>query len=380
MQWQRLLSSAAAVVGAVAVGCQSAPSLRAADPGVPPPAATRPQKADGDARPVRPAGAVVAPDPIRGGRVVATVRAMVNGVPVFDDEVMTEAAGQLFNIRVATDEDRAQVKKIKDSVLETLIERELLCQEAKHKLEMAGKKDVLKKVEEEADEQFKLRVNRIRAKFKSDEEFNAFLKAQGTNLEEQKRIQRRMTIAQQYLQSNVMRHVDRRCRHEEVYDYYRTHPEEFQRTDSVKWQDIFLDASQYPSRQAAYRTAEELVRQAKAGDTDAFARLCEKYDNGLAKTRKGAGLGTRREDVSPSEAAPVLFQMRDGDVGPIIPVPAGFHVIRLVKRTHAGLAPFDEEAQKAIKDKLRSEAFTQESKRFLDELKKTAHIERFNSP
>jgi len=31
MQWQRLLSAAAAIVGVAAVGCDSAPSLHAAD-------------------------------------------------------------------------------------------------------------------------------------------------------------------------------------------------------------------------------------------------------------------------------------------------------------------------------------------------------------
>ncbi len=340
MQWQRLLWSAA-VVGAVAVGCESAPALCAAEP----PAAG----------PVNPTSFRAAPDPVPGGHVVTAVRAVVNGKPIFDDEIMQAAFAQIATIHAASDEDRtAQVRKIKESVLESLIERELLVQEAEHKLKMAHKTDVLEKVKQEADEQFQLRVNRMRANFKSDEEFNAFLKAQGTNLEEQKRIQRRMTIAQQYLQSNVMRFVDHRCRHEEVYDYYRSHPEEFQRTDSVKWQDIFLDAAQYPNRQAAYRTAEELVHQAREGGEETFARLCEKYDNGLAKTRKGMGIGTRREDISPPKAAAVLFQMHDGDVGPIIDVPAGFHVIRLVKRTYAGVAPFDEEVQKAIKDKLRN--------------------------
>jgi parvulin-like peptidyl-prolyl isomerase len=364
MQWQRLLRSAAAVVGAVAVGCESAPLVRAADPGVPPAA---------QAQSIAPAPA---PDPLRGGRAVVTVRALVYGVPIFDDEVMEAAMSQLAGTR-ATEED---FKKVKAAVLEQLIERELLVREATHKLQMAKKQDVLAKVQEEADEQFQLRVKKLRARFKSDEEFSAFLKAQGTSLEEQKRIQRRITIAQEYLRSNVMSKLERCCGRQEVYDYYRNHPEEFQRVDSVQWQDVFIDASQYPTRQAAYRTAEDLAARAKAGGSDDFVRLCEQYDNGLAKTKKGAGIGSRREDVSPPEAAAVLFEMRDGDVGPIVTVPAGFHVIRLVKRTQAGMAPFDQEVQKAIKEKLRNEAYVRESKHFLDELKAGAHIERFPAP
>jgi parvulin-like peptidyl-prolyl isomerase len=381
MQWQRLLSSAAAVVGAAAAGCESAPALRAADMGVPPtalvqpagpPAAARMQK--DDAPPVTRTSLAPALAP---GRAGASVRALVEGVPIMDGEVNEAAITQLAGIQAPSPEEfQAEVKKVKAAVLEQLIDRELLVQDATHKLRMAKKDDVLKQVEKEADEQFNLRIKKLRTNFKGDDEFNAFLKARGTTLEEQKRINRRIVLAQQYLQSNIMHAVDHRCGHQEIYDYYKAHPEEFQRGDSVQWQDIFIDAAKYANRQEAYRVAEDLASRARSGGADEFVKLCEQYDNGLAKTKKGAGLGTRREDITPPEAAAVLFELPDGDVGPIVTVPAGFHVIRLVKRTHAGLAPFNEETQKAIKDKLRNEAFVLESKRFVEVLKKSAHIER----
>jgi hypothetical protein len=251
---------------------------------------------------------------------------------------------------------------------------------AKKQLAKANKKDVLEKVDEEADAQFERWVKQARAGFPSDEAFRKYLQERGTSFEGQKRMRRRMYLADQYLHSNVMRYVDRATGHQETYDYYRAHPEEFQRTDSVQWQDVFIDAGdqrKYPTRADAQRKAQELQAQAKAGGTEDFVRLCQQYDDGLAKTKKGAaGLGTRREDISPPEAAAVLFQMRDGDVGPIVSVPAGFHVLRLVKRTHAGMAPFDDEVQKAIREKLRNEVYVRESKRFMDELKESAHIER----
>src|SRR5437016_773339 len=139
MQWQRLLRSAAAVVGAAALGCESAPSLRAADP----PVAARLQKADADGKPVTPAGLVTSLDPLPGGRVVASVCATVNGVPIFDDEVNEAALGPLSALRPGSeDEYKNEVKKIKAAALEQLIERELLVQEAESKLKKAGKKDV----------------------------------------------------------------------------------------------------------------------------------------------------------------------------------------------------------------------------------------------
>jgi len=382
MQWQRLLRSAAAVVGAAALGCDSAPSLHAAQSPVPltQPDAARSQKPDAPPGVVTPTSAAAPIDPTRGGRVVASVRALVNGVPILDSELTEAALGPLSVLNPNAPDYAGEVKKIKDLMLEQLIDRELLVQDAIRKLTGIGKKNVLEEVYNDSDAQFQKWVKQASAAFKGEEEFKKYLKARGTSYEGQKRLKRRITLAEEYLRSNIMRYVERRSGHQEVYEYYKAHPEEFQRSDSVQWQDIFLDAGdtkKYPTRDAALRAAQELAARAKGLSTDDFTALCKTSDDGLAKTRKGAaGFGTKREDINPPEAAAVLFQLHDGDVGPLVPVPAGYHVPRLVKRTHAGLAPFDDEVQKAIKDKLRNEAFAQESKRFLDELKSKAVIER----
>jgi parvulin-like peptidyl-prolyl isomerase len=356
MQWQRLLRSAAAV-GAVAVAC--AVPLQAADP---------------------PAVTPTSLSTPTNGRVVASVRALVNGVPILEAEVTEAALGPLGSLNPNSPSYESDVKKVKAAALEQLIDRELLLQDARTKLLRAKKGDVLEKVAEEADGQFERWAKQARAAFPNDEVFRQYLLQRGTSYEGQRRLRRRIYLAEQYLHSNVMRPIEHGTGHQELYDYYRAHPEEFQRTDNVQWQDIFIDAGdpkKYPTRADAYRKAQELQGQARAGGSEDFVRLCKENDDGLAKTKKdAAGIGTRREDISPPEVAATLFQLRDGEVGPIVSVPAGFHVLRLVKRTHAGMAPFDDDVQKAIRDKLRNEIYTRESKRFLDELKQQAHIER----
>jgi parvulin-like peptidyl-prolyl isomerase len=353
MQWQRLLSSAA-VIAAVAA------SVQAQDRGVTP----------------------TSLNSSTSGRVVASVRALVNGVPILDDEIIEEAIGPLAMVNPASPTYESDVKKIKAAALEQLIERELLLQDARTKLHKAKKDDVIDKVNEEADGQFERWAKTARTAFPSDEAFRHYLISKGTSYEGQKRLRRRKYLAEQYLHSNLASKVEHGTGHQEIYEYYRSHPEEFQRIDSAQWQDIFIDAgntAKYPTRADAHRKAQELQAQAKTGGSEDFVRLCKENDDGLARTKKdAAGIGTRREDISPPEAAAILFQLRDGDVGPIVSVPAGFHVLRLVKRTHAGIAPFDDEVQKAIRDKLRAEIMTREAKHFLDELKdpRNAHIDR----
>ena len=65
----------------------------------------------------------------------------------------------------------------------------------------------------------------------------------------------------------------------------------------------------------------------------------------------------------------------DGDVGPLIELSTGFHVIRLVKREYAGRKPFDVPVQILIREKLRQEIAAREMKKMINELKKTALIE-----
>jgi parvulin-like peptidyl-prolyl isomerase len=370
MRWQRLLRSAAALIGAV-VGWNPAPLT--AQPL--PPLGVRQQKTD--AKPIVAAKSEIPATPPRDTQVVIAVVALVNNEPILNTDLNTIILPQLATLRMPpTDEGyKAKVKEIKSAALELLIERHLLVKDAETKLKLSKKESLLAELKQEAADQVTQRLKKLRDQYPSEEAMNEFLRRSGTSLAELKTNQYHLLLAQEYLRSNVMHDIDLGYR--EIYEYYQGHPEEFRRTDSVQWQDIFIDAAKYPNREAAYREADDLVTQARANGGDDFVKLCEKYDNGLAKTRKGAGLGTRREDISPPEAAAVLFQMRDGDIGPIVTVRDGFHVIRLVKRTLPGLAPFDEEVQKAVKEKLKSEIFSRRSKWFIEELKRNAQIERF---
>src|SRR5689334_1802789 len=102
MRWQRLLRSAAAVVGAAAGGCASAPALHASDLGVPPaalvrsapePGGARMQKSESD-KAITPASLARSAEPPPNGQVVTQIRALVNGVPILDDEVREGALPQ----------------------------------------------------------------------------------------------------------------------------------------------------------------------------------------------------------------------------------------------------------------------------------------------
>jgi parvulin-like peptidyl-prolyl isomerase len=372
MTWQRLVGAAAVIVGTAAPGCESGPLLRAAAPEGP---AVRLQKAEGEGLPPPPGGDL----PAAPGEVIAAIRATVNGVPILDSEIREAAIGPLEALYRLPESERArEEQKVMDNVLDALIERELLVQDALSKIKRSGKKDALDEVKKAADKEFQRWLRTAKASFKSDEEFKRFLLSRRTSLEGQKRMRERNFIAEEYLRSVVMHIVDRATGHQELLEYYKKHPEEFTRVDNVQWQDIFVLASnpRYGGdREAARRAAQGLADRARAGED--FVKLCQEYDDGTASAKSAAGDGSRRGEIRPAEAEAVLFQMSDGQVGPVLELRDGFHVIRLVKREHAGLMPFDEKVQTTVKDKLRNEVYLRERKRFLDELWKDAQVQRW---
>jgi parvulin-like peptidyl-prolyl isomerase len=167
--------------------------------------------------------------------------------------------------------------------------------------------------------------------------------------------------------------VERGVGHEEIWDYYRQHPGDFQAQDGVQWQDLFIDARSFPTREAARHLADEVIARARGGED--FAELQKKYDKGDSSYRGGEGLGRRPGEIKPVEAEPILFRMHDGEVGPLIELANGFHVVRLVKREYAGLKPFDLKTQNEIRKKLQNEIADREYARVMKELKSKAVIE-----
>lgn len=384
MRWRRLLKSAAAVGGALALGCEAAPSVRASLGDVPAAAlvmaaaeepAIRLQKPEKEA-PARASGEEAEPPP-SSGEVLARIRATVNGAPILESEVREAAIGSIGQLlRVAASERAREEQKILDGVLDQLVDRELLYQDAIAKLKRAGKKDIFDRVKEAADKEFQKWLRNAKAGFKSDDEFRLYLQSMGTSIEGQRRLRERMFIAEEYLRSNIMRYVDRATGPQEVLDYYRTHPEEFTRTDSVQWQDIFILASKFPSREEARRFADALAARARAGGD--FVALGKQYDDGLAKDQQGMGIGSERGKIRPPEAEAVVFSLKPGEVGPVIELPGGFHIVKVVKREYAGPMPYDDKVQLAIKDKIRNEVYVKERKRFIEELRRNAQIEKLS--
>jgi parvulin-like peptidyl-prolyl isomerase len=313
------------------------------------------------------------PAEVTHGNPTASIRAVVNGELILEEEVRVACMQEM--LAAQTPKQREEVLR---QGLETLIEREILLQDAISKLERGGKQGeaFLKKIREVASEEFDKRWLRPMLKtqhVESRAELAAKMQEHGLSLEVMRRWWERNFMATEYLRSRVEPHISR-IGHEDILSYYNSHREEYTQPDSVEWQDIFLDVTRHASRDTAHQFAESLMQRVRQGDD--FVKLSYEFDNGESgQFRKGAGQGHKRGEIFPHEAEERLFQMHEGDIE-IVDCPRGFHVIRLEKRQQAGPVPFDAKVQKEIRDKLRTAVFLREKESIVKELKRKAVIDR----
>jgi hypothetical protein len=312
------------------------------------------------------------PDPTK---VALRILAQVNGQPILDSEVKEACYPQLMATQSMSEPERsARRAEIFRQQMDQIIDREVILQDLFQRL--AKQKRVLEKLDEAADKEFDKRLRAIREhnpKIKTDEDLKSAFKSMGLSMEGFRRQIKRDFMAREYMRNLLYPAIDSGIGLPQIREYYLQHPEEFKQDDRVEWQDIFIDQAKYGSREEARRVAEYVASLARSGQD--FIRLSVQYDKENSGFGKAEGLGQRKGEIRPVECESYLFQMRPGDIGPVIELPTGFHVFRLVKRDFAGQTPLTDKTQDEIRKKLQLQIFEREFKYLIADMKKKARVQ-----
>lgn len=297
---------------------------------------------------------------LSSAEVRVKVRAWVNGKPLFDDEVMQVAGPQLQRAYALPEPRRSEkVAEVFNSALEQVIDQEVMYQDAVKKLEKNNPK-ALDKLKVVVGQEFDKQLQKMRNAGVTDEQIKEVEHVA-------RKLMERNLIATEYARNRILPYLQSVVSLEEVREYYETHKNEFQSVDKVQWQDVFIAVGpKHPTVADAKRFAQQLI--AKCRTPDDFAKLVE-FDDGDSKFRGGEGLGRRRGEIKPPELEPYLFQMKDGQIGPVVELPTGVHVFRLLKRDYAGQVPLDDATQRSIRKKLEGQIAEREYQRIVRELR-----------
>ena len=301
--------------------------------------------------------------PTAYGQETQTIKdpvALVNGVKITNNEYEREL--NLY-LQQASQQGRQvpemMMPKIKNEILNNLIDRELLFQESR-------KKNIDINTEQ-VDQQLK----DIKARFPSQAEFEkviAQMKLSETDVKSQ--IKRNMAI-RELIDGQVTEKIN--ITDEETKAYYDSHPDLFKKPEQVKASHILIkvDASATETQKAQARI--ELVKiQQKLKNGEDFAALAKEYSQGPSNV-KGGDLGYfgRGQMVKPFENA--AFALKPNEVSEIVETRFGYHLIKVVDK-QPGKTMAYAEVKDQLNRSLKREKIQEGAKLYIDNLKKDANI------
>jgi len=274
--------------------------------------------------------------------------AVVNGAVITQDQFENEfgQVNQEF-LKQGKTPTESQLMETKKSVLETLINRELLFQES----QKTG----------------------IKKRFPNQEEFEKALKPMKlTENDVKSQIGRALAIRElinkQIIQNIVIPDQESRI-------FYDTHPEAFKQPEEVRASHILAEVKPNAEKSEKSKAMEKIKKvQKQLGEGDEFAELAKKYSDGPSRT-KGGDLGyfKRGQMVKPFEDT--AFALEPNQVSDIVETDFGYHLIRVLDKRPKGVLPYEEVAQR-INAYLAKEKEKKEINVYLEGIKKNAEIQR----
>lgn len=255
-----------------------------------------------------------------------------------------------------------QKAKIRNDVLESLIERELLYQQTQ--------KQGIQIKSEKITEQF----TSIKQRYPNEADFKKMLDGMGlTETDVKAQIKRGMAI-QQLMDTEVAQKVV--ITDEESKTYYDTHPELFKQPEQVKASHILIKVetgATEAQKTEARKKIEEAQQKLQKGED--FSTIAQNYSEGPSN-KNGGDLGyfRRGQMVKPFEEA--AFSLKPNETSDVVETRFGYHLIKVVDKKPERTLSY-EEVKDRLNDHLKRQKMESEANLYINSLKKDAKIEKF---
>jgi peptidyl-prolyl cis-trans isomerase C len=261
---------------------------------------------------------------------IPSVVAKVNGAPIAKDELLKTA-----------DQVRSQMPGLPTTadfyrrVLDNLVSRELLLQEAKASGITASDDEVAKQITD------------LKGRFPSPDKFQEELKKEKMTEAELTQKARDAFIVQKLVETKVVNDV--KVSDQDIKAFYDKNQEQMKRPERVHVRHILIRVDKgatAEAKQKARAKADDLLVKAKGGAD--FAKLASENSDDPGSKQRGGDLSwvARGQTVPPFEAAAFGLK-KPNDLSPVVETEYGYHVIQLLVHEDAGVVPFAE-----VKDRI----------------------------
>lgn len=258
--------------------------------------------------------------------------------------------------------EKDRIARIRNKVLDDLLNREVLFQESK----IAGVKADPKLV----DEQFA----KMKRQYPDESAFEKYLSSLNmTESAVKKEIGKGLAI-KEYVDTTIVDKVA--VSEEELTEYYSQNQDRFKRPETVRASHILIkvpkDAIEFQKEEAKKEI--EKIRKRAVGGED-FADLAKKFSQGPSAERGGElGYFQRGQMVKPFEEA--AFALKSGEISQAVETQFGYHIIKLLDKKPPETTSF-KDVRVRLEQFLKQGKVRKEIMAHVEKLRKKAKIEKF---
>ncbi len=255
-----------------------------------------------------------------------------------------------------------QVPVLRNEILDSLIDQELLYQDSQKQHMQVDKKAVDEKYDE------------IKKRFKTEQEFkDAISKMDVTEAEIRSQLKKGLAI-DELLKSKVVKDIQ--VTEEEAKKYYDEHADQFKQAEQVKASHILIqvapDANDEKKTEAKNKIAAVQERLKKGED---FAAVAKESSEGPSKS-KGGDLGFFQRGQMDKAFEEVAFALEPGTVSDVVETRFGYHIIKVDEKKPETTLSFSDEKDK-IEQFLKQQKTREKIEAYLEDLRKKAKIDKF---
>lgn len=294
--------------------------------------------------------------------IPAATVATVNDIPITEEDVSLEVKRIQFQAKAMQKPiDESMMLAMREKVIESLINRELLYQQSK--------KEGFTTDEAEIDDS----MDQIKQGLESGQSIESLLLEMGITMDVMRTHVGQANTIQKLLEVTV--YPQSMVSEKESRLFFENNPQYFKKPEEVKASHILIQVSPEATDEeklAARERIEAVQKKIAAGDD--FADLARQYSDGPSKVNGGnLGYFDRTKMVKPfSDAA---FELEPGQVSDIVETRFGYHLIKVYDKKPKTVYVF-EDIKVRLGQLLQQQKIQKETIRYLEELRKTAKVKR----
>lgn len=286
-------------------------------------------------------------------------------VAVVSDDIITQSELEEsmlpfmadYRLRYGEEKLKDKVDEAREDALNRLIEEKLILQDAKRREVTVDEEEIEERVED------------VKSRFESEEEFHRTLEESGITVTRLKQRYREQVMMRKLI--NGLINVKVKITPTQIGAFYYGNREDFSTPKMVRFKVLLLK----PLPDRNIKETEELALQTldriRAGQD--FDMLVKEYSQG-PNIDKGGDMGFMPEGSIIKEVEDAISDAEPGEISGLIKTATGFNIIKIIDKKEPGVQSLTEAT-----DIIRKRLFQREAeltlREFMDELKKDAYID-----